>query len=74
MQCAGRREIESTVGVVRVLAPLPHGRAHGQNLVFKFRAGLASQQVQLQGDVIRQAQCAVFPGDDQRRGFSAGAP
>lgn len=56
-----------------VMAPAPHRFAHAQDLVFEFRAGLTCHQMQLQGDVIGQAQRTIFTRDQQGRGLLAGA-
>lgn len=60
-------------GAAGIVAPAFHGGTHGQDLVLKLRAGPASHQVQLERDVVRQAERAVFAGNQQRRGFPAGA-
>lgn len=56
------------------MSPLAHGRPHGQNLIFKFGAGFACQQVQLQGKLVGQAKCTVFPRYQKCGCFAAGPP
>ena len=56
-----------------VLPPLLHRRPHGQKLVLELGAGITRHQVQLQRDVIRQLERAIFTRDQQRGGFAAGA-
>lgn len=54
------------------MAPLLHGCPHGQKLVFKPGASLAGHQVQLQGNLVRQVERAVFARHQQCGGFPAG--
>ena len=72
-QLAGGSRCGSPFRFAAVAAPPAHGRPYGQDLVFEFRTGFASQQMQLQGDAIGQAQRPVFAGDQQCGSLPAGA-
>ena len=64
---------QAGLGPTRIMAPALHRGAHGQNLVFEPGAGIAGHQMQLERDVVRQAERAVFAGDQQGSRFTAGA-
>ena len=55
------------------MAPLLHGSPHGQKLVLELGASVARHQVQLQGDLVRQAERAVLTRHQQCGGFPASA-
>lgn len=57
---------------VTVMAPLFHGSPHGQKLVFKLGASVAGHQVQLQCNVVRQAERAILTRNQQCGGLPAG--
>lgn len=72
-QLAGGSRRGSPFRFAAVVAPPAHGCPYGQDLILEFRTSFASQQMQLQGDVIGQAQRPVFTGDQQCGGLPAGA-
>jgi hypothetical protein len=60
--------------VFRIVAPLPHGIAHGEQLALEAWAGFARHQMQAQSHTVRQRDGAVLTGDQNGCNLLAGAP